>query len=159
MPTFLPTAGRPTRADLNETVTRQQQLLLVTRLKCKFSSSTPDLLNQKLGGFSVLRRLPSESDTGESLRTTIDGIKGVYVSCPVMSNSLRYHGLQPARLLSPWNSPGKNTGGSSQPRDQTQVSCIAGRFFYCLSHQGSIKIVLAHGKQYISGFFFLISAI
>ena len=95
------------------------------------------------------------------------------------------HGLQPSRLLCPWNSPGKNTGvncssllqcmkvksksevaqvcptlrgpmdcspagssvhgilqarilewvtmpssrGSSQPRDQTQVSCISGRFF------------------------------
>ena len=40
-------------------------------------------------------------------------------------------------LLCPWYSPGKNTGvgshsfsrGSSPPRDQTQVSCIAGRFF------------------------------
>ena len=47
----------------------------------------------------------------------------------VMSDSLR--------LYSPWNSPGQNTGvgslsllqGSSQPRDRTQVSCIAGRFF------------------------------
>ena len=27
--------------------------------------------------------------------------------------------------------------GSSWPRDRTQVSCIAGRFFYHLSHQGS----------------------
>ena len=27
--------------------------------------------------------------------------------------------------------------GSSQPRDWTQVSCIAGRFFYHLSHQGN----------------------
>ena len=27
--------------------------------------------------------------------------------------------------------------GSSGPRDWTQVSCIAGRFFYCLSHQRS----------------------
>ena len=26
--------------------------------------------------------------------------------------------------------------GCSQPRDGTWVSCIAGRFFYCLSHQG-----------------------
>ena len=40
------------------------------------------------------------------------------------------------RLLCSWNSPGKNTGvgchslqGSSQPRDQTRVSCITGRFF------------------------------
>ena len=27
-----------------------------------------------------------------------------------MSDSLQHHGLQPARLLCPWNSPGKNTG-------------------------------------------------
>ena len=95
-----------------------------------------------------------------------------------MSDSLRYHGLWPTRLLSAHaDSPGKNTGvdchallqgifpsqgsnpgllhcrqflyclshqgsprilewvaypfsrRSSQPRDQTQVSCIAGRFF------------------------------
>ena len=53
-------------------------------------------------------------------------------SCSVMSNFLRPHGL-----YSPWNSPGQNTGvgnlfllqGSSQPRDQTQVSHFAGRFF------------------------------
>ena len=42
--------------------------------------------------------------------------------------------------------PGKNTGvgchfllqGSSKPRDQTHISCIAGTFFFLpLSHQGS----------------------
>ena len=33
------------------------------------------------------------------------------VSPPVMSNSLRPHGLKPARLLCPWNSPGKNRVG------------------------------------------------
>ena len=27
-----------------------------------------------------------------------------------MSDSLQFHGLQPARLLCPWDSPGKNTG-------------------------------------------------
>ena len=45
--------------------------------------------------------------------------------------------LSRVRLFAtPWNSPGQNTGvgipfsgGSSQPRDQTQVSNIAGRFF------------------------------
>ena len=31
----------------------------------------------------------------------------------VVSNSLQPHGLQPARLLCPWNSPGKNTGVGS----------------------------------------------
>ena len=45
--------------------------------------------------------------------------------------------MWPHGLYSPWNSPGQNTGvgslslsrGSSQPRDQTQVSHFAGRFF------------------------------
>ena len=36
--------------------------------------------------------------------------KELSVSGLVMSSSLRPHGLQPARLLRPWNSPGKNTG-------------------------------------------------
>ena len=50
---------------------------------------------------------------------------------------LRPHGLQPARLLCSWNFPSKNTGmgchfllwGSSQHRNQTQASCLAGGFF------------------------------
>ena len=53
-------------------------------------------------------------------------------SCSVVSDSLRPHGP-----YSPWNSPGQNSGegclsfsrGSSQPRDRTQASCIAGEFF------------------------------
>ena len=35
------------------------------------------------------------------------------VSHSVVSNSLRPHGLQPTRLLCPWNSPGQNTGMGS----------------------------------------------
>ena len=53
--------------------------------------------------------------------------------CSVASHSLRPHGLHAARC--PWNSPGKNTAvgcyfllqGSSQPRNWTHTSCIAGR--------------------------------
>ena len=53
-------------------------------------------------------------------------------SCSVVSNSLQPHGL-----YSPGNSRGQNTGwvafpfsrGSSQPRNQTRVSCIGGVFF------------------------------
>ena len=39
-------------------------------------------------------------------------IDGVYRTClvAVMSDSLRPHGLQPARFLCQWDSPGKNTG-------------------------------------------------
>ena len=75
-------------------------------------------------------------------------------SCSVVSDPLWPHGLQPIRLLCPWDFPGKNTGvgchfllqGSSPPRDRTQVSRIVGRTqvsrivgrcFYQLSHQGS----------------------
>ena len=55
----------------------------------------------------------------------------------VMPSSLWPYGLQPARLLRPWDSLGKNTGvgchallqGSFQPRDRTQGACIAGGFF------------------------------
>ena len=51
--------------------------------------------------------------------------------------TLRTNGLQLARLLCPWKSPGQNSGvgshsllqGIFQPRDQTGISCIAGRFF------------------------------
>ena len=54
--------------------------------------------------------------------------------CSVVSNSL-WPPL--ARLLCPWDFPGKNTGvgchflfwGSSWPRGRTCISCIAGRFF------------------------------
>ena len=53
-------------------------------------------------------------------------------SYSVMSDSLQPHGL-----YSPWHSPGQNnrvhrfpfSRESSQPRDWTQVSCIAGGFF------------------------------
>ena len=53
------------------------------------------------------------------------------------SLSSRVCSLQPHGLYSPWNSPGQKTGtgafpfssGSSQARDQTQISHIAGRFF------------------------------
>ena len=59
------------------------------------------------------------------------------VNHSVMFNCLQPHELGPARLLCPWDSPGKNTGvdchsfsrESSWPRDWTQGSCIADRFF------------------------------
>ena len=42
--------------------------------------------------------------------------KLVCISHSVVSYSLQLHGLCPARLLGPWNSPGKNTGVGCQPR-------------------------------------------
>ena len=67
----------------------------------------------------------------------------------VISDSLWLHGLQPARLLCPWNSPGKNTGVGScsllQVIFPTQGSnpgfprCR--EILYHLSHQGSPRIL------------------
>ena len=56
-------------------------------------------------------------------------IAGLYgssssISCSVVSNSLRPFGLWPARLLCPWDSPGKNT----------EVDCIAFSNCHSLLH-------------------------
>ena len=71
-----------------------------------------------------------------SLEPTIVSILSVLQSGSE-SHSVVSYSLQPHGLYSPWNSPGQNTGvgslslsrGSSQPRDWTQVSRIAGGFF------------------------------
>ena len=61
--------------------------------------------------------------------------KSESVSPLVMSNFLQAQGLQPARLLCPYTSPGMEwvaipfSRGLSLPRDQTQLPCIACRFF------------------------------
>ena len=77
----------------------------------------------------------------------------------VMTNSLRLHGLQPARLLCPWNSPGQNTGVGRHSLLQgifpTQGSNLGllhcGQIPYHLSHQGSqlsvYKILLILGDH------------
>ena len=66
-------------------------------------------------------------------------VKRVYYS--VMSDSLQPHGLQPTRLLSPWDSPGKNTLVGSHYLLGTQGSNLGllhcRQILYCLSHQRS----------------------
>ena len=67
--------------------------------------------------------------------------------------TLQPHGL---KLFSPWNSPGNNTGVdchsplpnqvSSQTRDQTRVSHIAGRFFTIWASREARKIVSGGNK-------------
>ena len=67
------------------------------------------------------------------------------VSHSVMSNSLRPHGLQPARLLCPWDSPSKDTGvgchallrGIFPTKGSNPGLLHCGQIHYCLSHQGS----------------------
>ena len=53
------------------------------------------------------------------------------VACPASLSM----GILQARILEWVAMP--SSRGSSQPRDRTQVSCIAGRILYHLSHQGS----------------------
>ena len=79
-------------------------------------------------------------------------------SISVMSNS-----LWPSGLYSPWNSPGQNTEmvavpfsrRFSQPSDQTQVSCIAGRFFtigrWKESEKPGLQLNIQETKMMISG--------
>ena len=66
------------------------------------------------------------------------------VSRSVMSNSLQSHGLQSAKLLCSWNSPGKNTEVGSHALLQG-ICLIQGsnlglphcrQILYCLSHKG-----------------------
>ena len=60
-----------------------------------------------------------------------------------MSNSLQQHELQPARLLCPWNSPGKNTGvgchfllqGIFQTQELNLGVLYCRQILYHLSHQ------------------------
>ena len=66
-------------------------------------------------------------------------------SCSIVSNSLWPHGLQPARLLCPWKSSGKNIGGvchfllqgifPTQGLNPALPHCR--QILYHLSHQGS----------------------
>ena len=80
--------------------------------------------------------------------------KLVTVSCSVMSSSSQPHGL-----LCPWDSPGKNTAVGCHsllqeifwPRDQTCVSCIAGRFLTVWAtrnkqHRGRMRQIGGHYK-------------
>ena len=70
----------------------------------------------------------------------------VCLSFSVMSDSLRPNGLKPARLFSPWDSPGKNTGvgchfllqGISPTQGLNLGLPQCRQFLYHLSHQGSL---------------------
>ena len=71
-------------------------------------------------------------------------IVGINVSCSIVSDSLRPHGLKPARLLCPWDSPGKKTSvvaipfsrGSSPPVIEPGSPALQADSLP-LSHQGS----------------------
>ena len=73
------------------------------------------------------------------------------IMCLVVSDSLQPRGLQPTRLFCPWGFSRQECwsglscpppGESSQPRDRTQVSCIAGRFFTVWATREAHVIIL-----------------
>ena len=69
--------------------------------------------------------------------------------------TLQPHGLQPTRLLCPWDSPGKNTGEGShsllqgiflaQESNRGLLHCR--QILYYLSHQGNSAIILLNRYQ------------
>ena len=66
------------------------------------------------------------------------------VSCSVVPDSLRPHGLQSTRLLCPWDFPGKDTGvgchfllwGIFPIQGSNPCLLHCRQTLYCLSHQG-----------------------
>ena len=71
--------------------------------------------------------------------------KNQRASRSVLSDSLRTHGLWPAKLLCPWNSPGKHTGVGCHfllqgifPTQGSNLGLLQwGQILYHLSHHGS----------------------
>ena len=78
-------------------------------------------------------------------------------SCPTLWNTMD---SSPPGFTVHGDSPGQNTGmdcmpffrGSSQPRDRTLFSHIAGRFFCCLSHQGNLVMSSENYVIFMSSF-------
>ena len=72
----------------------------------------------------------------------------VSVSRSVMPNSLRLQGQQTARLLCPWDFPGKNTGVGCHsflqgifPTHGSNLGLLhCGHTLYCQSHQGRASL-------------------
>ena len=85
---------------------------------------------KKFGSYEVCGRLTYELMS--AFQKLVSASESVKVQVSVVSDS-----LWPRGLYSPWNCPGQNAGvgslsllqGIFQPRNQTGVSCIAGRFF------------------------------
>ena len=69
-----------------------------------------------------------------------------------MSDSLRPHGLQPTRLLCPWDFPGNSPGvdchfllqGIFPTKGSNLGLPHCRQMLYCLSHQGSLQIYFIH---------------
>ena len=72
------------------------------------------------------------------------------VCCSVMSNSLRHHGLQLARLLCPWTSPGKNTGSGLPFPSPEEVSNPGIEPWSSASQADSLPFELEGSRNHLS---------
>ena len=80
------------------------------------------------------------------------------LSRSVVSDSLRPHGLGPARLLSPWDFPGKNTGvgyyallqGIFLTQGLNPGFLLCRQILYCLSHQESHFKILSSSLLFLN---------
>ena len=89
--------------------------------------------------------------------------------CSAVSDSLKPHRLQPARLPCPWDSPGKSTRvgchfllqRSSPPGDQTCISCIVRWILYCWANREAhtTGIYLENSYEHKPGWLFLLSCL
>ena len=131
----------------NSSLGRSKQFLQVTIQSVNFKILTNLLLNESFASSKycpiptyIIKRKASKCQ---------EFLNFAFLCCAVlnrsvMCNSLRPHGLQYARLLCPWNSPGKITGMgchffhqwmfSTQGSNSRSPHCE--RILYCLSHQG-----------------------
>ena len=95
---------------------------------------------------SMAESLHCSSDTTTLLNSygkKVKSLSRVWLFATPMDCSLpgfSVHGILQARVLE--RVAISFSSGSSWPRDPTQVSCIVGRCFYCLSHQGSQRLPL-----------------
>ena len=119
-----------------------QLLLLLSRFSHVQLCATPETAAHQAPpslGFSRQEHwsgLPFPSPTHKS--------KKLKWSCSVVSNSSRPHGLQPTRLLHPWDFPGKSTG--------VECHCLLRFFFFfflriCLLLLFTIVFQLSVGDQ------------
>ena len=80
------------------------------------------------------------------------GLQSLLLSRSVVSNSLQPHGLQPARLPCPWDSPGKNTGVACHFLFQGIVPTQGSNpCLLCLLHCRQILYPLSHLGAIVHG--------
>ena len=73
-------------------------------------------------------------------------------SCSVMSDSSQPHGLQPTRLLCPWDFPGKSTGVGYHPPKKQEKDGGTHRSFCPANHPGRRVETYLGFQQVITGF-------